>query len=34
MNCDISSLHHSGGDKETNADLHFDHGMTIPRGNK
>ena len=23
-----------GSDKETNADLHLDYGMTIPEGNK
>lgn len=34
MNCDISSRHQCGSDKETDADLHFDHSMTIPRGNK
>lgn len=32
MNCDISSLHQCGSDKETDADLHFDHSMTIPGG--
>lgn len=34
MNCNISSLHQCHGDKEADADLHFDHGMTIPRGIK
>lgn len=27
-------MHLCGSDKETNADLHLDYGMTIPEGNK
>lgn len=27
-------MHLSGSDKETNADLHLDYGMTIPEGDK
>lgn len=31
-NCYISRVHLCGSDKETNADLHFDYGRTIPTG--
>lgn len=31
-NCYISRVHLCGSDKETDADLHFDYGRTIPTG--
>lgn len=30
----ISFVHLCDSDKETNADLHLDYSMTIPKGNK